>query len=89
MAGRGTGVPIAFGCAKCRLSRTGWHLDRATISPVFRTGKVRPVPKARRNNGPPRTMREEHQYECKVCGHVGWTRHVDVLKAPMKPSEGS
>lgn len=89
MAGRGTGVPITFGCAKCRLSRAPYEGSRSVIAPVTRTGRTKKLSKPQRTNGPPRTLRERHEYRCTQCGHVGWTRHVDILRAPVKAASGT
>jgi len=86
MAGRGTGVPIYFGCAKCRLSMSP-HASRGErlLTRVTRTGRTRPLRGPQRTNGPPRTLREQHEYKCTGCGHIGWSRHIDMLQSPIEP----
>ena len=76
MADRGTGQPLYFKCAECR---------RRCHNPVagvyncahqqMRTGRTRKR-KVRNNTG--RMLDVAHEYTCS-CGHIGWSRHVDVL----------
>lgn len=87
MAGLGTGVPLTFMCAKCR--KVAWRRTptQATSSPyghnVVRTGRVRALSGYAGRNQPPRTLSQHHEYRCLDCGHVGWSRHVDVLTKPL------
>lgn len=84
----GTGKPLTLKCAKCKKIPT-WYTDHqgkrdwhATPGTIVRTGKVRGEPKPYGSHL--RMLGEHHQYECLDCGHVGWTRHVDILRKPMK-----
>lgn len=66
----GTGQPIFFRCSRCRRDRGpsfGWR-DHVRL-----TGKVRHV-----GTFAPRMMDAAVQYECRDCGHVGWSRHFDL-----------
>ena len=72
----GTGQPIRFRCAACRRTRVfplGWA--------VVRTGRVRKLSRPR--GGVRMLAYESHEYRCK-CGHVGWTRHKDILDKPLE-----
>ncbi len=46
---------------------------------IVRTGRVRAS--AVRSRGP-RLLDDEHEFRCE-CGHVGWTRHRDILDRPL------
>ena len=68
----GTGQPNWFRCSKCRStvsgSRGGWAND------VELTGrKQRFVGK-----GGARVTHIRREYRCGSCGHVGWSRHIDL-----------
>jgi len=72
----GTGQPIRFRCSACRRrfgSITGYK--------VVRTGRTRPKDDGRATR---RSLNTEHEYKCLHCGHVGWSRHVDILGKPLK-----
>lgn len=80
MPGRnnGTGRPLTARCSRCRKSRyqntrgkMGWNLEA--------TGRVRPLPSSRRCNMGSRVLPFEAEYRCLDCGHVGWSRHADLL----------
>lgn len=78
----GTGQPNWFGCTQCRkhwytYSRTNGayghrhgHVDEVTL-----TGRVRKVPAGR---GGQRVTFTRYEYRCEHCGHVGWSRHIDL-----------
>jgi hypothetical protein len=74
--GRGTGVPITFGCVKCRST-----IGARRVSHVEATGRTKPVYGKRGRNRPPRSTGTYYEYRCIVCGHVGWSRHVDVERS--------
>lgn len=83
----GTGQPLYFMCHVER--RAKWRIrDNATArawlherhSPIVRTGKIR-----RNVGGNTRTLSDAYQYRC-ACGHVGWTRHRDILNSYYDPS---
>jgi len=78
MAGWGTGVPLCFACAKCRKQR-GWKMPRGRD--VVRTGRTKKLTGRAAGNQPPRSLGELHEYRCNDCGHVGWSRHHDMLRA--------
>jgi predicted RNA-binding Zn-ribbon protein involved in translation (DUF1610 family) len=78
----GPGSPLTFRCATCRslpdfiVREAGWKYGRN----VVRTGRER---ERRPNKGSAlgvRSLREQHEYRCKDCGHVGWSRHTDILR---------
>jgi hypothetical protein len=82
----GTGQPIAFVCpvlrrAKFAEDRTAgdydWH--RPT-----RTGRAR-VARTRGayTRAVGRMLDTEHEYRCR-CGHVGWSKHADILRYPIE-----
>lgn len=67
----GTGQPLSFRCAKCRIgaqygmSRRGWNVEL--------TGRTREV-----GRGGVRMDRIAREYRCLDCKHVGWSRHYDL-----------
>lgn len=78
-ANNGTGQPLHFLCARCRrfdrARRWGWK--------TVRTGLVKPLAASQRGCGGVRVLQKRVQYKCLQCGHVGWTRHKDVLDRPL------
>lgn len=66
MAGRGTGVPLVFDCAKC-------HGRRFDV-----TGRTRKLYGRQASNRVQRTSKFAAEYECRLCNHKGWSRHIDV-----------
>ncbi len=71
----GTGQPYWFRCTKCRstlnASRGGFAGD------VDLTGRKRRV---KSNKGGARVTPIMREYRCRNCGHVGWSRHIDLAK---------
>jgi len=65
-----TGQPHVFRCTKCKAKSMGD--DRGTYWAP--TGKVRVLAKY----GFRFDVRQA-EYRCRVCGHVGWSSHPDVL----------
>lgn len=84
----GTGKPLHLKCAQCKKQTKRTWLSGGRIiytsltGRLVRTGKVRGEPKPYGSHL--RMLGEHHQYECLDCGHVGWTRHVDILHKPLK-----
>jgi hypothetical protein len=82
MAGKnyGTGQPFWFRCSNCRRNHPA-HRDEprfeGRLDRVRLTGKVRTVPQASGR----RVCDVVVQYECRDCGHIGWSRHVDIVRA--------
>lgn len=81
----GSGQPSQFQCFRCRRAKgalfgtMSWsfHQERGGFTRVSLTGKIRP----RRGRTSLGTMsREDRQYQCHDCGHVGWSRHSDLEK---------
>lgn len=77
-ANNGTGWPFNFFCAICR-KRPGW----IPTYNVSRTGRTKPY---KGGNRGARGLNTFHEYACQDCGHVGWSRHVDVAKRPLAPT---
>jgi hypothetical protein len=69
----GTGQPYWFRCSKCRSTvrggEGGWSVEL--------TGRKR---KARSRSGGARVCPIEREYRCLSCGHVGWSRHIDLAE---------
>lgn len=78
--GSGTGYPLTLRCSQDRLTRD-WRSGRSVgRHDVERTGRTKPAPSP--TKGHPRKADRSYEYRCS-CGHVGWTCHVDVLRAPL------
>lgn len=79
----GAGQPNTFGCAKCRQewnrnhTRGESYLNKGTLGRITLTGRVRPV-HARKGGG--RVCFTRYEYRCEDCGHVGWSRHIEVAR---------
>lgn len=76
----GTGVPLRFRCGECRRALSGLRrrggAERGLYFRVTLTGLTRDV-------GGHRSVRMDRisrQYRCRDCGHVGWSRHVDLRR---------
>lgn len=78
-ANNGTGWPLWFACAKCRKDWTRIYRDRGHA--VVRTGRTRPY---KGGNRGVRGLNTFHEYRCTDCGHIGWSRHVDIAKKPLQ-----
>ena len=76
----GTGNPLTFRCAKCKVLRD-WRstrsvdIDRGTH--VESTGFKRKRPGGR---GPRVDHWAQYEYRCRDCGHRGWSRHETVRR---------
>jgi len=85
--GRGcyAGQPLTFFCARCRRSATyarqydDNHTDRVGRR-YETTGRTRPQPCAGRRSNHHRWPETMYEYRCLDCGHVGWSRHPDVMR---------
>lgn len=75
----GTGWPFTLRCAKCKVGR-GWRTERTDGMQLVRTGRTKPYSGG--NKGA-RGLMTFHEYRCLTCKHVGWSRHVDVVKRPL------
>ena len=84
----GTGQPLNF---RCHIQRLGWYWGyrhpederRPILFPtghenITRTGRTRD-----NQRGGIRMMNTAHEYRCE-CGHVGWSKHHDVLRCPLE-----
>jgi hypothetical protein len=82
--GGGTGQPYWFMCSVRRRERE-WPGDYPDGHEVVRTGRVRGNP---RDGGYSRTLHGGSvEYRCS-CGHVGWSKHVGVLRTPIGCPDG-
>lgn len=89
MAGLGTGQPLSFMCSVERRDKWRWrgvpHVLAARHQPIYRTGRTRSITPGRGRRGESlRTLAAVHEYRC-ACGHVGWSRHRDVLRCAVAP----
>lgn len=69
----GTGQPLHFRCSKCRARGASWPFGLKTR--VELSGQERPIDDGNSRGRSTSTLR---QYECLDCGHIGWSRHVDL-----------
>lgn len=97
MAGTGTGQPVAFVCPVARRNQdvdpTAGEYTRSyrmTLrypsghALIVRTGKVKNAAKpGRYAHSGSRMLNESHEYRCE-CGHVGWSKHHDILQYPVE-----
>lgn len=74
--GTGTGHPLTFRCSKCKVCR-GDDSKRGTN--WFATGRVRggAIPAQLLSRV---SSRHKAEYQCRACGHVGWSGHHTVLE---------
>lgn len=78
----GTGCPVSFRCWKCRreashLKLFGFFSDkRGYYTSVELTGRETPYASASC-----RMDTVNREYRCLDCGHVGWSRHIDLRHA--------
>jgi hypothetical protein len=79
----GTGCPIAFACAVARREKAADELLRRQPRrhDVVLTGRERPA----RINRNARMDSVTREYRCS-CGHVGWSRHIDLKLRALRPS---
>jgi hypothetical protein len=76
-ASAGTGQPICLKCHKCRSVRRDLH--HLGLRGMKATGRKRPLSSSQHGCGGARVMMEQAEYKCLICGHVGWSRHKDML----------
>lgn len=79
MAGRGTGWPLTLRCAKCKVGRD-WRAGSTYDTELVRTGRTKPYNGGNRGRG----LATFHEYRCVRCGHIGWSRHHDVVLKPLE-----
>lgn len=76
----GTGNPLTFRCAKCKVARD-WQSTRSVDidkgTNVESTGFRRNRPGGR---GPRVDHWHVYEYACRDCGHRGWSRHEWVRR---------
>ena len=87
----GTGRPINFQCSQCRRKNQPW-LPLGTQperhgywNEVTLTGRER---NAKLGNAGIRNSEKEREYKCNHCGHVGWSRHVDLERRWVRKDAG-
>jgi len=80
----GTGSPLSFRCAKCKVGRN-WDSYRRKDTHkgmnIRVTGRVRPRGKV---GNPVRKGDMSVEYECLDCRHKGWTTHITAWRLFMK-----
>lgn len=77
----GTGQPMYLRCAKCKTRRGRFYGQPERLEA---TGRTRP---RRDGRGGARITHRFIEYRCLVCGHVGWSKHMDAerLLARLTP----
>jgi len=84
-ANNGTGHPLTFACAKCRVKGC-FGSDDSRRWRFFQHHKWVATGARRKRwtgNNPAGRVDPVYQYgyQCLDCGHVGWSRHISVKKA--------
>lgn len=81
----GVGQPLSFRCQACRSTVRDQDGRPGSINRVELTGRTR----QRFTGTGGRYCAEACEYRCLDCGHVGWSRHVDLAeKAGAVPDFG-
>lgn len=75
----GPGSPLTFYCAKCRLSLWKLKYEALGLEKYEPHGYGRNIVRTGR-----RSLHEQHEYRCLDCGHVGWSRHTDIVRFPLE-----
>lgn len=90
--GKSAGQPLYFQCSACR-KRKGYPpnrlWDKGLILDVTLTGKTKAIGDGNANG---RSSNTRVQYKCDNCGHIGWSRHVDIFRKAQRagiPTAGS
>jgi hypothetical protein len=76
----GTGWPFTVRCAKCKVG-SDYTRSRPETTQLVRTGRTKPY---NGGNTGVRGLRTFHEYRCLTCGHVGWSRHCDIVRKPLE-----
>lgn len=76
----GTGWPLTVRCAKCKRGRD-WRNSIDEGTDLVRTSRTKPYTGGNRGA---RGLSTFHEYRCRVCKHVGWSRHVDIMRKPLE-----
>ncbi len=93
--GKSAGQPLDFQCSACRKTkyqmfpRRRFPESHGLVLDVTLTGKAKAVNDGRANG---RSSNTRVQYKCNDCGHVGWSRHVEIFRKAIKegiPTPGS
>jgi hypothetical protein len=85
----GTGYPLTFRCAKCKVGRNWrsfFRFDTERGRNYRLTGRTRSAKRIGRLTGRTRSAKRigyrqadiKMEYECLDCGHIGWTQHIDA-----------
>lgn len=78
----GPGYPAWCRCVKCRSSLRCYLYDsqpmRGTLGRLTPTGRYKQLTQPR--GGPRHNTWFAIEYTCGDCGHVGWTRHNDMVR---------
>ena len=79
-----TGQPLVFRCSiqrsKVQYPDKGGGRFPLGHEEIIRTGRIRYIGK-----GSVRSLATAHEYVCE-CGHVGWSKHRDILRYPLEES---
>jgi len=78
-ANNGSGWPLTVRCAKCKRGRD-WRRSDTNDTDLVRTGRTKPY---KGGNRGVRGLNTFHEYRCLTCGHVGWSRHVDIMRKAL------
>lgn len=76
----GTGHPLTFRCAVCKVGRAFDSLARRDLEKgtnVVATGERRERPTGKGSSRRTDPV-YQYSYKCLDCGHEGWSRHTDV-----------
>lgn len=77
----GTGQPTNFQCSRCRRNNIHFNTSRQMMSTrgmsfdVKLTGRTRPE---KQGGAYLRSTDTAREYRCLTCGHVGWSRHIQL-----------
>lgn len=87
-------TPYTFACPMCKkgAGRRKPHARNTDAGQLSREGTINQYRTTGRRKGPSpliggcsfRSSNYLHEYRCLVCGHVGWSRHVDVERKWLK-----
>ncbi len=76
-ANNGSGQPYFFMCHGCRrIKGSLGYSDKGSRLAVKLTGRKRYA--NRGGNAGGRNSTHAREYKCSDCGHIGWSRHIDL-----------
>ena len=70
----GIGQPLHFRCSKCRKARRWPQGGKTRVKLTYRTKQIND------GNARGRSTNVLREYECLDCGHIGWSRHIDLVR---------